>query len=343
MFDTSAIKIRRANGPWRVRVCFGNPWSFIPWISLIMAAALGPPRRGGSQATITRSAVFGPWRPKVRFWSIFWWPRPTSKKQWFFESSKIYQNCRINRPLGAQGPFLEPKTRLLDSLLASIFRLFPKTAKVCYKMRARLSSHTSDCLENLIPWDALERFGRIFCNRSRRIDANRICNIFSNWFWSIFLNRFCCIFPNRSRRIFSNINEINEIAFTCFAQWVRGLLILSEFVFLRVDFGIMLVVISRSPYHGTYKKRNMIRLIRLECEPTPLLKGIFGGPKWNYIARFGQGVLVDGARFGQGASHFSKWPYHFSKCPYYIWLVASHFSKWPYYIWLVASHFSKWP
>ena len=28
-----------------------------------------------------------------------------------------------------------------------------------------------------------------------------------------------------------------------------------------------------------------------------LLKGIFGGRKWNYIARFGQGVLVDGYMF----------------------------------------------
>ena len=128
-------KIRRANGPWRVRVCFGNPWSFIPWISLIMAAALGAPVTKVSHPAITRSDVFGLWRPTARFLSIFWRPRTTSKKQWFFESSKIDQNGKINRPWSAQGRFLEQKPLLLGSLLASIFRLFPKTAKVCYKRR----------------------------------------------------------------------------------------------------------------------------------------------------------------------------------------------------------------
>ena len=49
--------------------------------------------------------------------------KSTKKGNGNFESSKIDKNDRINQPWGAQG-------RLLGSLLASIFRICSKTAKV---------------------------------------------------------------------------------------------------------------------------------------------------------------------------------------------------------------------
>ena len=56
--------------------------------------------------------------------SIFWRPKAASNKQRFFESSKIDQNVRINRPWGAQGRFLEQKPLLLASLLAWILKVW---------------------------------------------------------------------------------------------------------------------------------------------------------------------------------------------------------------------------
>ena len=90
----------------------------------------------------------GPWFPKIDtrrssllpciglmlplgpIFPIFWATGDVSKNLWFFESSKIEKNCRINHSSGAEGRFLGQKTRLLVSLLASIFWLFSKMAKV---------------------------------------------------------------------------------------------------------------------------------------------------------------------------------------------------------------------
>ena len=46
-----------------------------------------------------------PWAPKVRFLWIRWEPKTVSKKQRFFESSKIDLNSRINRPWGSNVGF----------------------------------------------------------------------------------------------------------------------------------------------------------------------------------------------------------------------------------------------
>ena len=70
------------------------------------------------------------WTPKARFLIDFWKPKATSKNQPFFEFSKINQNGRINRPLGAQGRILDQNPRLWVAILASTFPLFSKRPKV---------------------------------------------------------------------------------------------------------------------------------------------------------------------------------------------------------------------
>ena len=101
---------------------------------LLIIRARDPPwghwRRNRVPSLDTRRPCGSPLTPTGQFLLIFRRLKATSKNQRFFEFSKIVENGRINRPLGAQGRILDQNPRLLGSILASIFHFFSKVAKV---------------------------------------------------------------------------------------------------------------------------------------------------------------------------------------------------------------------